>query len=75
VIKENFSHCKKIEILEFPELYDNKSCKSKINIINLSGSISCCWLLDPFIDKVDVGDMICLTAFYFLMPNQKMINN
>jgi hypothetical protein len=45
------------------------------NLVNLSQSISTCWLIDPFINRVEVGDMISLTAFYFMTPVQKFVES
>ena len=43
-------------------------------MVNLRSNISPCWLMDPFVGTVNVGDMICLTAFYFLTSQQKIVN-
>lgn len=58
-IKKTFCPCQKIEILDYGQ---------GNSLLNLSQSISACWLIDPFINRVEVGDMICLTAFYFMTP-------
>jgi len=36
--------------------------------LQLSAAISTCWLVDPFIGMVQVGDVINLTAFYYMCP-------
>lgn len=67
IVKQNYAPCQKIEILDFGETGTNK-------LISLSSNISTCWLIDPFLNQVEVGDMICLTAFYFMTPQQKFVN-
>jgi len=68
VIKQNYAPCQKIEILDFGAPENHK------NMVSLRSNISSCWLIDPFINTANVGDMICLTAFYFLTPQQKFVN-
>jgi hypothetical protein len=67
VASEKYSTCQKIEILDF-------GGDLKRQIINLSSNISQCWLIDPFINQVEVGDMISLTAFYYMTPKQKFVD-
>ena len=68
VVKQNYAPCQKIEILDFGEDLSSR------NIISLSSNISTCWLIEPFLNQVEVGDMICLTAFYYMTPQQKFVN-
>lgn len=37
-------------------------------------SISTCWLVEPFINTLEVGDVINLTAFYYMSPQQQLVN-
>ena len=42
--------------------------------LQLSSNISTCWLVEPFIGMVEVGDVINLTAFYYMCPQQQIVN-
>lgn len=68
-VLSKYAPCQKIEILDFGE-----DTQKKRTLINLSQNISACWLIEPFINSVEVGDMICLTAFYFMTPQQKFLD-
>lgn len=70
IAKQDYAACQQIEILEY-----GKTESHKKNIISLRSNISTCWLVDPFINAVNVGDMICLTAFYFLTSEPKIVND
>lgn len=68
---EKYAPCQMIEILDFGDGVYNK----KRQLMTLSSNISRCWLIEPFINQVEVGDMICLTAFYFMTPQQRMVDS
>jgi hypothetical protein len=67
---EKFAPCQMIEILDF-----GGDLQKKRHVFSLSSSISQCWLVEPFINQVEAGDMICLTAFYYMTPQQKMVDS
>lgn len=76
VVDTKYAACQKAEILALPTASDlaGSACGGKQKPIQLSASISTCWLVDPFINHLEVGDVISLTAFYYMSPQQSIIN-
>jgi hypothetical protein len=65
VTDSKFAPCQKIEILSI-----SQQQHASQQPLNLCDSIATCWLVDPFINMAAVGDVINLTAYYFLSPAQ-----
>ena len=79
VVDTKYAACQKAEILALPTTEANESNQEgrklgKSKPIQLSASISTCWLVDPFIGHLEVGDVISLTAFYYMSPQQSIVN-
>ena len=69
VIDTKYAPCQKIEVLALSNGKEiNGGDKNSVKPLQLNASISTCWLVDPFINMVDVGDVINLTAFYYMSP-------
>jgi len=43
-------------------------------VVDLTRQTQTCWLIDPFLGSVAVGDVINLTAFYYMSPQQQIMN-
>lgn len=79
VVDTKYAACQKAEILALPTVETDGSSgenrrPGKSKPIQLSASISTCWLVDPFISHLEVGDVISLTAFYYMSPQQSIVN-
>jgi hypothetical protein len=37
-------------------------------VITLNSNISTLWLIEPFVNLLEIGDVISLTAYYFMCP-------
>ena len=74
VVETKYAACQKVEILALPAESQNKGYGGKAKPLQLSSSISTCWLVDPFIGHLEVGDVINLTAFYYMSPQQSIVN-
>ena len=48
------------------------SSKKNKQIISLSTNISTLWLIEPFVNQIEIGDVINLTAYYFMCPQQQI---
>ena len=68
VVDTKYAACQKAEILALPTQAAENTRVGKSKPIQLSASISTCWLVDPFINHLEVGDVISLTAFYYMSP-------
>jgi hypothetical protein len=58
IVETRFQRCQRIELIEL---------KPKLTL-DLQTQTSTCWLIDPFIQSVVIGDIINLTAFYYMCP-------
>ena len=67
VVDSKYAPCQKVEILALPT--KNNRVK-EVKPVQLRSSISTCWLVEPFINSLEVGDVINLTAFYYMNPQQ-----
>ena len=38
------------------------------NSTNLSTNISTLWLIEPFVNQLEIGDVVNLTAYYYMTP-------
>ena len=79
MVDTKYAACQKAEILALPttearEINQESNRLGKSKPIQLSASISTCWLVDPFISHLEVGDVISLTAFYYMSPQQSIVN-
>lgn len=70
VVDTKFASCQKAEILALPTTDPSEGAQTsgKVKPMQLTASISTCWLVDPFIGHLEVGDVINLTAFYYMSP-------
>jgi len=68
VTDTKYAPCQKVEVLSLD------STGGKRQTVSLSDNISDCWLIDPFIGMVEVGEVINLTAFYYMCPRQQIVN-
>lgn len=66
VVDSKYAPCQKVEILALPTQSNNFNIKVKP--MQLQSSISTCWLAEPFISTLEVGDVVNLTAFYYMSP-------
>ena len=78
VVDTKYAACQKAEILTLPSGDKSQSNfghnhHQKTKPLQLSASISTCWLTDPFIGHLEVGDVITLTAFCYMSPQQAVI--
>eukprot|EP00347_Sterkiella_histriomuscorum_P018336 403345893 len=64
VVDQKYSQCQKAEILAL-----NHSKK----MINLASNISTLWLIEPFVNFLNIGEVINFTGYYFMCPQQQMI--
>lgn len=67
VVDTKFAPCQKTEIMALPSVTPART-SGKSRPLQLSASISTCWLVEPFISHLEVGDVINLTAFYYMSP-------
>lgn len=80
IVETKYAACQKTEILSLPSTKSSTKMAqasddpAKKKPMQLSASISTCWLTDPFIGHLEVGDVITLTAFYFMSPRQQLFN-
>ena len=40
------------------------------SLVNLSSHISTLWLIEPFINQLEIGEVVNMTAYYFMCPQQ-----
>jgi len=40
----------------------------KRQLINLSTNIATLWLIEPFVNQLEIGDVVNLTAYYYMNP-------
>jgi len=66
VVDTKYEPCQKIEVLPL--------CESTSQTLQLRSTVSTCWLVEPFISMAQVGDVINLTAFYYMCPQQQVVN-
>jgi len=67
VVDTKYAPCQKTEILALPSTSTSDG-QGKSKPLQLNASISTCWLVDPFIGHLEVGDVVNLTAFYYMSP-------
>ncbi|CDW78228.1 UNKNOWN [Stylonychia lemnae] len=67
VAEQKYASCQKAEILA---LCDNQKKK----VISLTQNISTLWLIEPFLNSIQIGQVINLTGYYFMFPQQQFIN-
>jgi len=60
---ERYAPCQKVEVLALTT--NNYKQKS---LINLASNISTLWLMEPFVNQLEIGDVVNLTAYYFMCP-------
>jgi hypothetical protein len=60
VKNQKYAPCQKAEVLALTSGKDRRS------IINLSSNISTLWLIEPFVNLIEIGDVINLTAYYYM---------
>ena len=61
VADQKFAPCQKAEILALGGIG---------KIVNLGSNISVMWLIDPFVNALEIGEVINFTAYYFMCPQQ-----
>jgi hypothetical protein len=69
-IDSKHAACQKVEVLQIvPENSGDRSSE-----IHLAKNVLTCWLVEPFIGCLSVGDMVNLTGYFYLTPKQKIVN-
>ena len=66
VAETKFARCQKTQIVALLPYVKG--------VVDLTRQTQTCWLIDPFMGSVAVGDVINLTAFYYMSPQQQMVN-
>jgi hypothetical protein len=67
VVKDQkYAPCQKCEVLP---LGQSLRATGKSHLINLTQSISTLWLIDPFVNYLEIGDVVNMTAYYFMTPH------
>lgn len=62
VKNQRYAPCQKAEILSLTRQ------SGKRQLINLQTNISTLWLIEPFVNQLEIGDVINLTAYYYMNP-------
>jgi hypothetical protein len=60
---QRYAPCQKAEVLPL---------SGGRKVITLNSNISTLWLIEPFVNLLEIGDVISLTAYYFMCPQQQI---
>ncbi len=66
VKNQKYAPCQKAEVLALDHENSRKS------VISLASNISTLWLIEPFVNSLEIGDVVNLTAYYFMCPQQQI---
>jgi hypothetical protein len=59
-VNKTMGNCQKVEILPL--------AKEKCGTTDLKEKVTTLWLLDPFVNQLEVGEVLYVSGFYFMCP-------